>query len=201
MDLTLSTMDRSEERYPDQLSDEELVADAKMGSLPAFEGLWGRHSKRAYTLLYRITKNREDAEDALQEGFLRAFIHVGSFDGRAAFSTWVTRIAINAALMNLRKKRTRNETQFEWSTCGETWTREPVDHRQNIEELCTKKEQLQQLERAIIGLNPDLRQMIELQRLKNASVAELAKVIGVSKAAAKSRLYRARRRLRQSLRR
>jgi RNA polymerase sigma factor (sigma-70 family) len=194
MDLTFSTTH-------DQLSDEELVADAKMGSLPAFEGLWVRHAKRAYKLLYRITKNREDAEDALQEGFLRAFVHVGSFDGRAAFSTWVTRIAINSALMSLRKKRTRNETQFEWSACGETWTLEPADHRHNIEELCTKEEQLQQLERAIIGLNPDLRQMIELQRLTDAPIGELAKIIGVSKAAAKSRLYRARRRLRQSIRR
>jgi RNA polymerase sigma factor (sigma-70 family) len=198
MHMNCSTTDKGEERYP--LSDEELVAAAKMGSLPAFEGLWGRHSKRAYITLYRITRNREDAEDALQEGFLKAFIHVRKFDGRATFATWLTRIAINAALMNLRRKRNRHETQIEWSY-GETWTWEPADQRPSSEELCAKKGELQQLERAIVGLNPDLRQVIEIQRSTNAPVGELAKIVGVSKAAVKSRIYRARRRLRQSIRR
>jgi len=79
-------------------TDEILVAAAKLGDRPAFAELWARHSKRSLQIAYRITKNREDAEDVLQEPWTKAYVHLKSFDGKARFSTWLTRIAINTAV-------------------------------------------------------------------------------------------------------
>ena len=86
-------------------SDEVLVSATQNGEKLAFVELWNRHSTKTLKTVLRITRNREDAEDALQESFLKAFVHLNSFDGRSKFSTWLTRIAINSALMILRRKR------------------------------------------------------------------------------------------------
>ena len=85
-------------------NDETLVAAAKTGEHQAFSELWNRHSKKTFSTMYRITRNRQDAEDALQDAFLKAYVHLKNFDGRSSFSTWLTRIAINSALMILRRK-------------------------------------------------------------------------------------------------
>ena len=89
----------------ERLDEKRLVAAAKYGESVAFDVLCERLTPRILRSLLRITKNREDAEDALQDSLLSAFIHIAEFDGRSAFSTWLTRIAINSALMILRKKR------------------------------------------------------------------------------------------------
>jgi DNA-directed RNA polymerase specialized sigma24 family protein len=102
-------------------SDESLVAAAKEGLHIAFAEVCNRHSRRIFTTVYRITKNREDAEDACQDATLKAFVHLNTFDGRAKFSTWLTRIAINSALMILRQKRRRNETSIDAHFDGDTW--------------------------------------------------------------------------------
>src|SRR5258708_4875959 len=85
------------------VSDERLVAAAKIGHRGAFDDLYKRHAEKMFRITYRIIRNREDAEDAVQECFLNAFLHLKNFDGRSRFSTWLTRIAMNAALMKLRK--------------------------------------------------------------------------------------------------
>src|ERR1700686_4746011 len=97
----------------ERLDDKRLVGAAKCGQTVAFDVLCERLAPRVLRALFRITKNREDAEDALQDSFLSAFLHIGEFDGRSAFSTWLTRIAINSALMILRKKRGWSETAME----------------------------------------------------------------------------------------
>src|ERR1700720_1149125 len=97
----------------DRLDDKRLVAAAKYGQTLAFDVLCERLAPRILRSLFRITKNREDAEDALQDSFLSAFVHITEFDGRSAFSTWLTRIAINSALMILRKKRTSHEVSLD----------------------------------------------------------------------------------------
>jgi RNA polymerase sigma factor (sigma-70 family) len=182
-------------------NDEMLVMAARVGEHLAFSELWNRHSKRAFNTMYRITRNRQDAEDALQDAFLKAFIHLKNFDGRSTFSTWLTRIAINSALMILRKRRAHPETSMDWSADGETWQQwEVTDKKANIEEHYAKKEAEQHLKRAIHRLRPALRTVIEIQQSHDNSVKEIAKAAGISVAAAKSRLMRAKTVLRRSLR-
>src|ERR1700738_3723803 len=94
-------------------TDEVLVAAAKSGNHPAFAELWTRHSNKAFKMAYRITGNRDDAEDVIQDAWMKAYVHLETFDGRAKFSTWLTRIAINSALMALRRRRARPETSME----------------------------------------------------------------------------------------
>src|SRR5260370_5193667 len=92
------------------VSDETLVAAAKNGHSGAFDDLCKRHAEKMFRISYRITRNREDAEDAVQECFLNAFLHLQDFDGRSRFSTWLTRIAMNAALMKLRRNPSSRQT-------------------------------------------------------------------------------------------
>ena len=98
---------------PNGLNENTVIAAAKRGQTAAFDELWQSHTKRILRTTYRITRNREDAEDALQDSFLRAFLHIKDFDGRSSFSTWLTRIAINSALMILRKKRSALELSID----------------------------------------------------------------------------------------
>ena len=93
---------------------------AKLGDRPAFAELWERHWNKAFKIAYRITRNREDDEDVIQDAWTKAYVHLKSFDGRARFSTWITSIAINTALMTLRRKHVHREISTE-SSDGETW--------------------------------------------------------------------------------
>src|SRR6202035_307360 len=125
---TFGSDDETELNLFPALSDEILVEVAKSGNRSAFAELWRRHSKTAFKNVYRITKNRADAEDVIQDAWIRALVHLTGFDGRAAFSTWITRIAINSALMTLRRRRSRPETSMELAD-GETYrTREIADY-------------------------------------------------------------------------
>jgi len=177
-----------------------LVEAAKSGNHSAFEELWARHSNRAFRSAYRILGNRDDAEDTLQDAWMKAFVHLKAFDGRSKFSTWLTRIAINSALMVLRRKRSHPETSMDWSEDGETWEQwEVPDKRSNIEDLYLKKEAEQKLNEAIESLRPPLRFVMEIQRLHYGTNKEIADAAGISAAALKSRLVRARALLRSSL--
>jgi RNA polymerase sigma-70 factor (ECF subfamily) len=181
--------------------DEDLVAAAKLRDHPAFVELWTRHSNTAFKMAYRITGNRDDAEDAIQDAWMKAYTHLNTFDGRAKFSTWLTRIAMNSALMILRRRRAHPETSMDWSADGETWQQwEMADKKANIEEHYARKEAGRHLKRAIHRLRPALRNIIEIQQSHDSSVKEIAEVAGISVAAAKSRLLRARTVLRRSLR-
>jgi RNA polymerase sigma factor (sigma-70 family) len=177
-----------------------LVEAAKSGNHSAFEELWARHSNTAFKLVYRIIGNRDDAEDTLQDAWTKAFVHLKTFDGRSKFSTWLTRIAINSALMVLRRKRSHPETSMDGSGDGETWEQwEVPDNRSNVEDLYLKKEAELKLEEAIERLRPPLRSVIEIQRLHYGTNKEIADAAGISVAALKSRLLRARALLRSSL--
>ncbi|HEY6767993.1 MAG TPA: sigma-70 family RNA polymerase sigma factor [Candidatus Sulfotelmatobacter sp.] len=177
-----------------------LVEAAKSGNHSALEELWARHSHRAFRSAYRILGNRDDAEDTLQDAWMKAFVHLKTFDGRSKFSTWLTRIAINSALMVLRRKRSHPETSMDWSVDGETWEEwEVPDNRSNIEDLYLKKEAEQKLKEAIESLRPPLRFVMEIQRLHYGTNKEIADAAGISVAALKSRLVRARALVRSSL--
>jgi len=180
-------------------TDEVLVGMAKLGNCAAFAELWERHSSLAFTIAFRITRNHNDADDVVQDAWMKAFIHLKTFDGRATFSTWLTRIAINSALMTLRRKRTHRETSMD-ITDGETWqTREFADQKKNVEELYVGHERREHLRRAISRLRPSLRNVVEIHQSNDSSVKEVAELAGIPVAATKSRLLRARKILRRAL--
>jgi RNA polymerase sigma-70 factor (ECF subfamily) len=180
-------------------TDEILVAAAKSGDRPAFLELWTRHSSRAFKTAYRITGNRYDAEDAFQDTWMRAYVHLNTFDGRARFSTWLTRIAINSSLMILRAKRAHPGTYIE-ITDGDTWQHlEIADTAKNAEEIYLTHEGLERLRRASRRLTPSLRNVLETHQSNDSSLKEVAEFTGISVAATKSRLTRAKRTLRKAL--
>ena len=181
------------------VTDEVLVAAAKLGNHPSFLQLWMRHSDRVFKVAYRITRNREDAEDASQEAWMKAYLRLNSFEGRAQFSNWLTRIAINSSLMILRRKRAHPETAME-ITDGDGWEHwEIADQTKNAEELYAAHEKLECLRRGICRLKPALRNVVEIHQSNDRSVEEVAGLAGISVAATKSRLLRARRILRKAL--
>ena len=121
-------------------TDEVLVAAAKSGDHQAFLELWTRHTSRVFKTTYRITGNREDAEDAIQDAWMKAYLHLNTFDGRAQFTTWLTRIAINSSLMILRRKCARPETSIEIDN-GDNWQQwEIADQTKSVEELYAGQE-------------------------------------------------------------
>ena len=172
----------------------ELVEAAKRGHHAAFGELFARHSKRVYRATLRITKNHEDAEDAAQESFLSAMVHLGSFDGRSSFSTWLTRIAINSALMKLRKNRACPEiSRDEQADTHEDFAPfEPADPCPDPEEQFAQRQREEIVTGAVRNLRPALRQVIEMRRLREFSMKETARTLRISVPAAKSRLFHAR---------
>jgi len=178
------------------MSDEALVAGAKMGHGRFFDELHERHRERMFWVAHRITQHREDAQDAVQESFLSAYVHLKKFNERARFSTWLTRIATNAALMNIRKKRVSREVGVEDPADAV----ELSDSLPNPEEICARTEQRAALKGAIAKLRPTLRNVVELYDLQERSLHETAEALGISVAATKGRLFHARAALRRTAR-
>jgi len=177
------------------LSETRLVLAAQAGSSAAFAELQGRYARRLYRTIIAITKNREDAEDALQETFLRAHLALCNFEGRSSVYSWLTRIAINSALMVLRKRRARPEFLFDPST--DEVEKDPSqleikDHSLNPEQVCDQRERRACILRAIQRLDPKLRIALQIRVRYGCSIKEIAETLGISEAAAKTRLHRAR---------
>jgi RNA polymerase sigma-70 factor (ECF subfamily) len=175
--------------------DAQLVSEAKAGSKDAFSELQNLYSRRLYNTVLRITKNHEDAEDVLQETFLRVHLALGGFEGRSSFYSWATRIAINSALMVLRRRRARPEFSFDLSS-GEGYDVphfEIKDSSPNPEQIYHEREQLRRILHSIDNLQPKMQETIQLSMDRECSMKEIARTLGISVASAKSRLYRARR--------
>jgi RNA polymerase sigma factor (sigma-70 family) len=179
-----------------------LVAAAKNGQRAAFAALYERYEQQLLRATYRITKTREDAEDALQDSLLSAFVHIKDFDGRSSFSTWLTRIAINCALMKLRKNRGYREISIdEPLDADEKVPRyEPVDHAPDPEERHVQREQEHMIITAVKALRPAIRRAVEIRHLQECSIKETAQVLGISLEATKGRLFHARAALRKASR-
>jgi RNA polymerase sigma-70 factor (ECF subfamily) len=175
----------------------DLVAAARSGSSAAFDELRRIYGPRIYRKVLSITNSREDAEDALQDAFLQAYRALPRFEERCCFSTWMTRIAINSALMILRKRRRRSEVSLDASS--ETGTSavvfEFVDARPGPERICVDRQKYASVLHCISRMQPRIREVIEMQTTRNYSIKEIARTIGVSEAAVKSRLSRGRRML------
>jgi RNA polymerase sigma factor (sigma-70 family) len=181
------------------MCEQALVAAAKQGQMEAFGALCQPLARKLVQSAHRITRNREDAEDALQDAFLSAFVHIKNFDGRSSFSTWLTRIAINSALMTLRKKRSSREIPIGSGETGANGVgRDVPDPSANPEKLYAQREKKRILREAICQLRPTIRQAVEFQ-LRELSMKETAGMTGVSVAAAKGRLFHGTRALRVAL--
>jgi len=200
--LVSSSWKRSANASSDEhnaVNDARLVAIAKSGDRSAFDELYKRHAEKMFHTTRRITRNREDAEDAVQECFLNAFVHLKSFDGRSRFSTWLTRIAVNAALMKLRKNRCRREVPTEDSIEKSELLPESIlpDPSLNPEEHYAKSEGEVILRAAVATLRPGIRKVVEIQ-LQDRSLHEAAETLGISFPAVKARLFHARTALRKA---
>jgi RNA polymerase sigma factor (sigma-70 family) len=177
-----------------------LVAAAKDGDHQAYAELCRRHSQQILRTILRITRDVADAEDTLQETLLKAYVHMGRFEGRSAFSSWLTRIAINSALMLSRKKRSQPAYSFESdSDVDDFKLPEPIETSYNPEESCIQNALEDELDHAIRYLSPTLRAVVQIRYREDASVSEIAKILGISESAVKSRLLRARSKLRRHL--
>ena len=186
------------------LDDEtQLVAQAKAGRGVAWGKLFKRYEKKIYATASRMMRNHEDAEDVVQLSFQRAFMHLGGFHGDAKFSTWLTRIAINEALMMMRRRRL-NTVPLADSSRKETDSVELIDmkdSRPSPEERYADLEQRTSLMTSVLGLRPTLRAVVLLRELRDLSTEETAKLLGISTAATKTRLFHARAMLRKNLER
>ncbi len=168
----------------------------------AIEEIWRTHAKKILRITQRITNNREDAEDALQDSFLRAHVHLHDFDGRSSIGTWLTRIAINSALMILRKRTGAAQVSIDnvGALGAEVGALIPADQAPSPEAQYADLEQQAIFRSAIATLRPSVRRALELRALEERSAKEIAGSMGLSVPAAKSRIFHARVALRQSLR-
>lgn len=176
-----------------EVSENQLVAAAKSGNRDAFGELVERHTRRMMHIARTITRNHQDAEDAVQDAFVSALAHLESFDGRSRFSTWLTRIAINAALMRLRKNRGLREIPIEErQEEGDAPIRHEMrDAALNPEECYAARERHRVLRKAILQLRPNLYSTVS-HHLKGGTDRETAQALGISIPAAKARLFHAR---------
>jgi len=177
--------------------DDRIVTAAQGGVPLAFAGLYVTYSRRLYRTILAITRNPEDAEDALQETFLRVHLRLHTFEGRSEIYSWLTRIAINSALMIVRRRRARPETLFD--PCSDSWEETPCfeikDSYPTPEEICDWRQRKVRVLRAIRNLDPGLQAPIRMQITKGSSIQEISCELNLSQSAVKARLHRARRRL------
>jgi RNA polymerase sigma-70 factor, ECF subfamily len=182
--------------------DAALVAATRRGDSHAFEKLVLRYERRVLRVAQRLTKNREDAEDVVQETFHKAFLHLGGFQGKSRLSTWLTRIAVNQALMLLRRRRGALEVFPESCDDGvESISAAFVDQSPNPEESCWRQERTALLTKAINRLGPGIRRTVILRDIEERSVEETAQILDTSVSAVKSRVSRGRRELSGTLNR
>ena len=181
--------------------DEALVIAAKNGDGQAFEILVRRYRSKMLRVALRFTRNEADAEDIVQQSFQKAFVHLQQFEGHSTFSTWLTRIAINQALMWLRRKISTVEIPLEQSNVenGATLSLDFPDSRVNPEDSCAQQEQKEILSAALNKLTPGMRKAIQLREIDELSTKEAARVMGISTQAVKARVFHGRKKIAKSI--
>jgi RNA polymerase sigma-70 factor (ECF subfamily) len=181
--------------------DMALVAAAKDGNRKAFEVLIKRHEHKIFLVARRMTRTREDAEDVVQQSLQKAFTHLRQFEGRSAFSTWLTRIAITEALMFIRRRRGMREVLIDdLNGNKETATvLEVPDSGPDPEASYSQREWVELLSLAMNELPAGIRLAIQLRELDERSSEETARIMGISVGALKGRMFHGRRKLRERL--
>ena len=178
-----------------------LVAQARQGDTVAFNELTERYQRNIFRLAQNITQNREDAEDVLKETFLKAYEHLPEFEGASKFYTWIVRIAVNEALMKLRKRKWDKTVWLDEpiNTGEDSVAREIAVWEDNPEQRYSKEELHDILDKAVNGLAPPYRTVFVLRDMEGLSTEETAEALELSVPAVKSRLLRARLQLRDKL--
>ncbi len=180
--------------------DAAIVSAAKNGDRAAFDALVNRHERAVFRLAQNITHDVADAEEVLQDTFLQALRHLGRFKGESKFSTWLTRIAINQALMVLRRRSNKVVSLDSPKGPQEDFMpREIADWGPTPEQCYSAKELDEILADTLSRLSPALRIVFQLRDVEELSTEETARVLGISRSAVKSRLSRARLLLRERL--
>ena len=181
---------------------DNFILALQAGVPGAFAELYETYSRRLYHAIFAIARNHQDTQDALQEAFLRVHLKIYTFEGRSSIYSWLTRIAINSALMVLRRRRSQREILFDPHPKGQsahvltnTVALEIRDSAPDPEQSYDLRQRAFKLLRAIEHLDPKLQTPILMQALLGSSVEEIARAMDISEAAVKSRLHRARRRL------
>jgi RNA polymerase sigma factor (sigma-70 family) len=184
-----------------KLSKAPLLQGAQHGKAEVFEKVCQALRPRLLRIALRITRNREDAEDAVQNAFMSAYLHIEDFQGNSAFSTWVTRIVMNSALMiNRRNHNSRQVSTEELRRPGEPGLQFQIpDRSPNPEQILAQHERSKILHGEIRKLRSRMRSVVEVAQVHDLPINETAKVLDISVAAAKGRFYHARMQLRKSV--
>jgi RNA polymerase sigma-70 factor (ECF subfamily) len=194
-------MEAIESRVGEPTDESVLVDAARKGDIGAFESLVKRYDRNVFRIAQHITQNREDAEDVVQDAFLKAYQNLGQFQGQSKFYTWLVRIAVNEALMRLRRRRPERMVSLDEDvkTEEDSMPREIADWSPNPEQQYTQGELKDILSRTIQGLPASFRTVFVLRDVEGLSTEETADALGLSIPAVKSRLLRARLQLRERL--
>ena len=203
MDILLEQLWKGHHPVLTHLENElELVAEAKASNANAFTKLINQYDRNIYRLAINITGNQEDAEDVLQDAFLKAYTNLNRFQGHSRFYTWLVRITVNEALMKLRKRNGDRSVSFDEpipTNDSRSIRREIEDHRDNPEARYAKNEFREIVSRAIETLQPRYRVVVLLRDVEHLSAEESAELLGLTLPAVKTRLHRARLKLRERL--
>jgi len=195
-------MEAIEPRVGEPVSEELLLVNAaRAGDVGAFEKLVRKYDRNVFRIAQHITQNREDAEDVVQDAFLKAFQKLGQFQGQSKFYTWLVRITVNEALMRLRRRRPERMVSLDEDvkTEEDSIPREVADWAPNPEQLYNQSELKEILAKTIQGLPAGFRTVFVLRDVEGLSTEETADALGLSVPAVKSRLLRARLQLRERL--
>jgi len=180
-------------------ADIDLVHSAKRGEMFAFEELVRRHTKRVFSIARHITHSHEDAEEVSQETFLKAYLHLNAFEEKAQFSTWLTRIAVNAALTRIRSGGAKMSSSEEPQCEGGSTPDEVPDWRANPEQICSQSQIRHRLRQALEELPQAYSTVFLLRDIQGLSIIETAAALELPIPTVKTRLLRARLKLRENL--
>ncbi|MBO0797792.1 MAG: sigma-70 family RNA polymerase sigma factor [Blastocatellia bacterium] len=184
------------------VTEQELIRRVREGDKEVFYDLVRPHERALFFVAKSVLENNADAEEAAQEAVLKAFMHIEQFRGESKFSTWLVRIAINEARMKLRKEHRVLYESLDESTAdedGDYWPKDFADWREIPIEALQRKELRETLGKALASLEPKYRQVLVLRDIQHLSVAETAEALGISGEAVRTRLHRARLRMRDAL--
>jgi RNA polymerase sigma-70 factor (ECF subfamily) len=195
-------MEAIENKVTEPRSEETILVEAaRSGDIGAFESLVRRYDRNVFRIAQHITQNREDAEDVVQDAFLKAYQNLGQFQGQSKFYTWLVRITVNEALMRLRRRRPERMVSIDEDvkTEEDSMPREIADWSPNPEQQYTQAELKDILSKTIQGLPPSFRTVFVLRDVEGLSTEETSSALDLSVPAVKSRLLRARLQLRERL--
>ena len=194
---TIQSIAGENEPHPDVA----LVERVRGGDVSAFDTLVRKYERQVFRIAQHITQNREDAEDVMQDAFLKAYEKLDQFQGNSKFYTWLVRIAVNESLMRLRRRRTGKMVSIDEDVETEQGSvpRDLADWAPDPEQNYTQSELAEILRKTIQGLPPGFRVVFALRDVEGLSTEETAETLGLSIPAVKSRLLRARLQLRERL--